>query len=381
MAYLVTRFIDRANMRKSKHLINRSRYAWVLVVLAPLFAQGSTVKQDETVILFPTSGYVDDQGLWVVPLHGWIFEYEHDSLWRRAGVNALLKSLQLNHVSLENELFKERAWMFLVDNERGKKIPITVNGQTFLCAKSKANGHFQGEARFEAAGQFDPRKAGWITYPVALAVGDTRRFEGETQLLPKEGLSVVSDIDDTIKDSHVADKSELMKNTFLKEFHAVNAMAEVYTRWQAAGAAFHYLSASPWQLYPSLAQFINDNGFPKGDFYLRQFRIKDSSFYELFTSPFDYKTKTIEALFIKYPQRKFILVGDSTESDPEVYTYIAKKFPRQTVKILIRKVPGSPGGKHIEQAFTGLESDLWMVFVEPVELKNLALDSVFSLRR
>ena len=333
----------------------------------------AVVKPDETVILLPTSGYINADNQWVIPVHGWIFEYEYDSLWRKASVNALLSSLQLGDVALDNELFKNRAWMFLVDNERWKKIAVTVNGKTFQCNRSKANGHFTGEAKLEAAGALQLQKPAWISYEVVLKSEDQRRFSGETQLLPPQGVSVVSDIDDTIKDSQVSDKKELLKNTFLKEFRAVQGMAGLYQQWQQQGAAFHYLSASPWQLYPSLAEFIRDYEFPRGDFHLRQFRIKDSSFYELFASPFEYKIQTIEGILHNYPQRKFVLVGDSTESDPEVYSYIARKYPNQIIKILIRNATHKNDLQDVESAFSGLDNDLWLIFDEPAELAQLQM--------
>ncbi|KPJ91927.1 MAG: hypothetical protein AMJ53_10435 [Gammaproteobacteria bacterium SG8_11] len=323
-------------------------------------------------ILFPTSGYIDAGNQWLLPLHGWIFEYEQDSLWRGGSVQVLLKSLQINDVALDSELFKERTWMFLVDNERGKKLSIAVEDSRVQCGKSEPNGHFDCVAKLNIGAALEQRKPVWVSYSVELKSGDSRKFVGESQLLPPEGVSVISDIDDTIKDSRVADKKELLKNTFLKEFHAVPGMSGAYQQWQAQGAAFHYLSSSPWQLYPALSEFIRDNQYPKGDFYLRLFRIKDKSFYELFASPFEYKTNTLEGIINRYPQRKFVLVGDSTESDAEVYSYIAKKYPQQIIKIFIRNAPQGHDLQKIESAFTGLDKELWQIFNEPGEISQLA---------
>lgn len=343
----------------------------ILLSLCSCVSHEGVVKKDETVILFPTSGYIGANNQWLLPLHGWIFEYEHDSLWRGGSVQLLLKSLQINDVALDSELFKQRAWMFLVDNERGKKLRIAVEGNSVQCGKSAPNGHFDCMAKLNTSAVLDQQKPVWVSYDVELKSGDQRKFVGESQLLPPQGVSVISDIDDTIKDSHVANKKELLKNTFLKEFHAVQGMAHVYRQWQTQGAAFHYLSSSPWQLYPALSEFIQDNKYPKGDFYLRLFRIKDKSFYELFASPFEYKTNTLEGIISRYPQRKFILVGDSTESDAEVYSHIAKKYPQQIIKILIRNAPQGHDLQEIESAFSGLDKGLWQIFNEPQELSQL----------
>ena len=187
----------------------------ILISIFSGFSYAAAVKNDETVILFPASGYVNVDNQWVIPLHGWIFEYDSDSIWRAAGVSALRKSLQLNNVEMNNDLFKQRAWMFLVDNKRRKKIRIVVNGETFECQRSKPNGHFIGEAKMPKMDSNSPQQVVWMSYEVELKAGGDRRFKGESQLIPRQGLSVISDIDDTIKDSHVTDKSELLKNTFL----------------------------------------------------------------------------------------------------------------------------------------------------------------------
>jgi len=345
----------------------------ILLSIYSGFALAAAVKADETVILFPTSGYVNTDNQWIIPLRGWIFEYDADSLWREAGILVLRKSLQLNNVEMNNELFKERAWMFLVDNKRGKKIRISVKNETVECQRSKPNGHFSGEARIPVVDLPAATQSVWISYEVVLKPGDERRFTGESQLLARHGLSVISDIDDTIKESHVTDKSELLKSTFLQAFRAVDGMAKVYSHWQESGAAFHYLSASPWQLFHPLAKFIRGSGFPKGDFYLRQFRVKDSSFYSLFESPYDYKTKTISEILHNYPERKFVLVGDNTESDPQAYAYIAKQFPKNIAKILIRNATGHIDKSNIESAFAGLDRNLWMVFTNPVELADVEI--------
>ena len=66
----------------------------------------------------------------------------------------------------------------------------------------------------------------------------------------------------------------------------VPGMAEAYDRWsKAGGVTFHYVSASPWQLFAPLEGFVRSNGFPAGSFNLKSFRWKDRSFFDLFKSP------------------------------------------------------------------------------------------------
>ena len=46
-------------------------------------------------------------------------------------------------------------------------------------------------------------------------------YEGKIYLLDRRGLSIVSDIDDTIKISEVIDKIRLVANTFIHGFRVV----------------------------------------------------------------------------------------------------------------------------------------------------------------
>jgi phosphatidate phosphatase APP1 len=53
---------------------------------------------------------------------------------------------------------------------------------------------------------------------------------------------------------------------------------------------------------------------------------------------FEQKVSQISEIMQRFPERKFILVGDSGEKDPEVYREIKKKFPNQVQEIKIRDV-------------------------------------------
>ncbi|MCB1307410.1 MAG: App1 family protein, partial [Leptospiraceae bacterium] len=129
--------------------------------------------------------------------------------------------------------------------------------------------------------------------------------------------------------------------TFLREFEAVPGMAAVYREWQRRGYAFHYVSGSPWQLYPPLLEFMQAAGFPVGSFHLRMFRLKGHSVLDFIRSDgLEYKSPAITDLLQTYPDRRFILVGDSGEQDPEVYARIAHQFPDQVKAIFIRDVTG-----------------------------------------
>jgi Uncharacterized conserved protein (DUF2183) len=53
-----------------------------------------------------------------------------------------------------------------------------------------------------------------------------------------------------------------------------------------------------------------------------------------------FKLDAIDRLMRLFPKRRFVLVGDSGELDPEVYAKLVARFPGQVVAILIRDVRG-----------------------------------------
>jgi phosphatidate phosphatase APP1 len=211
-----------------------------------------------------------------------------------------------------------------------------------------------------------------IQFRLVTRRGDDRIFAGRAHLLAPEGWSVVSDIDDTIKDSNVLDKRELIRNTFLRDFKPVDGMADAYTAWARGGAAFHYVSASPWQLYPPLAEFLEQQRFPSGSFQLRHFRIQDGSAWAMLHASQEYKLAAITELLARFPRRKFILVGDTGEHDPEVYGETARRHPGRVQLIAVRNITNEAlANARLTAAFQGVPSANVRLFNDAAALPSL----------
>lgn len=298
----------------------------------------SPLKSDEDLILFSATAPGDPQTTWTAPVHGWVFEREPNFRRLDAFKTFLRDRFGVPEFEFEgSQVFRSRAQLFLVDNERNKQLSVTVGQTPQRLRKSSADGHVQDSVTL-------PGNVGtsltWIPVRAHTRADDARIIVGAVQLVDQSGISVVSDIDDTIKDSHVLNRRELAANTFLREFRAVPGMSELYRRWAANNdVAFHYVSGSPWQLYPFLSEFLERTQFPAGSFHLRMFRWKDRSSLEFLENrTMEYKLGVIDELMRRFTGRRFILVGDSGERDPDVYAQIAGRFPRQVSAILIRDV-------------------------------------------
>lgn len=135
-----------------------------------------------------------------------------------------------------------------------------------------------------------------------------------------------TDIDDTIKVSNVLDTKALLRSTFLEEPKAVPGMPELYSSLAKSlqSPQFVYVSGSPHQLYPFLNKFV-DTTFvdAKGPILLKPLTVDNMpQVIKILTDPqhtIDYKTAMIDRVADMYTQKKWVLIGDSGQQDPEIY--------------------------------------------------------------
>jgi hypothetical protein len=345
------------------------------------------LKSDEYVILFPAMAVPAEDGSWRVTVHAWIHEHE--------GYVALLPALAAAlgfeddvEAVVRNPIFRARARWFLVDNERGKRLAVRMGRAVFTLHESQPDGHLHSEFVLSpeaVAGIESQRKLGereslrsLVTLPrfaplEAVTEGDGPvRATAAVHVVKPRGVSIICDIDDTLKISDVRDREALLRNTFLREFEAVPGMPALLTKWAADDSVvIHYVSASPWQLYPPLSAFFETAGYPAGLWHMKSFRWSERSFFNLWLSPVEYKTATIEPILRRFPARRFVLVGDSGEMDPEAYGDLARRHADQVSLILIRDVSDEPRvAERYQKAFEGVSPERWFIFREAREIED-----------
>lgn len=326
-------------------------------------------------ILYPTFGYYHRRdGGWRLHVAGQASEPGPDNLRRRVLLRILQRLLRVSSADLLDPVFERRVAGFLVQSRKGCRIELQLGDRSrMLRHRSRRNGHFRdllrmGDGELESLRETGCVQGGRLDFVARkVELGDYQ--PGVIHLVDQHGWSVVSDIDDTIKHSEVLERRTLLRNTFLEPFSAVAGMSDVYQRWAAAGASFHYVSSSPWQLYPCLQELLWAERFPEGSFHLRPLRLRDSSLVRWFLARRRVKGRIIRGLLRTLPERQFLLVGDSSEKDPEIYGALARRFPHQVQRILIRAVPGSElGAERLARAFRGLHPRRWQLFESPAEI-------------
>src|SRR5690242_20016866 len=101
------------------------------------------------------------------------------------------------------------------------------------------------------------------------------------------------------------------------------------------GVKFHYVSNSPWQLYPVISTYFSMAGLPPGSFHLKQY---SGMMQGIFEPVAERKKSTLDKIARDFPERNFILIGDSGEADLEVYTDFVLENPGRVVAVFIRDV-------------------------------------------
>lgn len=310
---------------------------------------------EEQVTFYPTYGYQQDDR-WVIPLRIWVHE-------NRAVMESLITGLAASLGDLpskEIDNFRSRMAELVADDESDEEVRFAFDSDPETeeyqlqeegggFPRSDLNGLIEGFitlsiAKADTLLKRQNSRFGWLTFR---AVSQGHTGTGRVRLLSRQGLSVISDIDDTIKITEIpAGTKIVVRNTFFRDFMASPHMAEMYQ--SLGGASFHYVSGGPWQLFKPLASFLlgPKGGFPEGTFHMKNIRKnllsldtwKDLRELAGGDATFEQKVSQISEIMEKFPARNFILVGDSGETDPEIYAHIRTRFAKQVQEIRIRDV-------------------------------------------
>jgi phosphatidate phosphatase APP1 len=145
-------------------------------------------------------------------------------------------------------------------------------------------------------------------------------------------FGVISDIDDTIVASHVGNKVRMILTAVLSNARTRKpfpGVAAFYRALHAGMNPFFYISKSPWNLYAPLLEYLEIQELPLGPLLLRHFGLRPEK---------EHKRKAIEDILATYPKLKFILIGDSGEEDPEIYSAVVHRHPDRIRAVYIRSV-------------------------------------------
>ena len=170
--------------------------------------------------------------------------------------------------------------------------------------------------------------------------------ESEIIIPSPTSFAFISDIDDTFLISH---SSNLRKRLFVlltenarsrrpfdgvvKHYRLLHGIDDT----DKSDNAFFYVSSSEWNLYNYIREFVKEYKLPEGIFLLNQIK----TFSKLFAtgqSNHNGKFTRIIRIMEAYPQQKFVLLGDDSQKDIDIYSSVAEHFPQSIYSIYIRRV-------------------------------------------
>ena len=318
-------------------------------------------------VAFPS---VEDSNKWKVVVHGWRYQGKERSVWAEITTGQWIERLARNIVNpddlryLNGSVNRDRLRPFFVSDRANEAITIKLGNSTHTVHTDQHGEFYEEIDATNSEIQKLKQQGNVIRYEGIGDDGD--KFTGVAHLIePSQGLSVISDIDDTIKISEVLDKVRLLANTFILPFKAVPGMADLYQQWHAKNSqcTFHYLSGMPDQLYTLTQEFIRDNRFPDGSFHMRHFGWAVASLFNFLhsESTFTHKMSYLR-FFFSHTLRDFVLIGDSGEKDPEIYGTIAREYPARVRAIFIRAIKNETfDDQRFSAAFEGVPQEKWLI--------------------
>lgn len=186
----------------------------------------------------------------------------------------------------------------------------------------------------------------WHTVDLLLEADPPIPARGSVYIPPADcGFVVVSDIDDTVMRTGVANKLKMLWRLFVEDAQSRVAFPGVTALYRAlhagasgqAGNPMLYVSRAPWGLYEMLTEFFQRHGIPAGPvLFLREWGL--SWTHPLPRRAEDHKRALIDHMLALYPAHPFVLIGDSGQHDPEVYARLVADHPGRVKAVYIRNV-------------------------------------------
>jgi phosphatidate phosphatase APP1 len=195
----------------------------------------------------------------------------------------------------------------------------------------------------------EPPPADRIWHDVELSLehrGEIVREKGEVFVPPRSSrFVVISDIDDTVVLTGVANVAKMMYRLFVQGVESRVAFPGVAALYRALhrGASgdeqnpMLYVSRGPWSIYEMLEEFFHLHRIPVGPIlFLREWGLTIQR--PLPKRSRDHKLELIEGMLARYHDLPFILIGDSGQHDPEIYAQVVRDYPGRVLAVYIRNV-------------------------------------------
>ena len=161
-------------------------------------------------------------------------------------------------------------------------------------------------------------------------------------------FGIISDLDDTVIQSRVSNFLLAVRTVMLGNARTrlpFPGVAALYQALEKGGDSkhlnpFYYVSSSPWNIHDLIAEFIQLQAIPEGPICLRDWDVSADA---LTSSRLKrHKEPLIREIMDATDPLPFILIGDSSQKDPEIYSEIVRGYPGRVLAVYIRNVESNP---------------------------------------
>lgn len=186
-----------------------------------------------------------------------------------------------------------------------------------------------------------------LWHSLSLRLGPSRVEARAQVFIPpaRARFVVISDIDDTVMFTGVANKAKMLWRLFAQGAESRLAFPGVGALYRALHGdeqnPMLYVSRGPWSIYSMLEAFFQLRRIPIGPvLFLREWGI--SLRHPLPRRAENHKLELIRTMLSLYRELPFVLIGDSGQHDPEIYARIVREHPGRVRAVYIRNVSKAP---------------------------------------
>lgn len=202
--------------------------------------------------------------------------------------------------------------------------------------------------------------------PEITATGEVMIDRTDTQ------FGIISDVDDTFLVSHSTNTLKKVRLMLTKNartripFEGVARFYQALTKGtgQNGRNPIFFVSSSEWNLYDMLRDFCIFHGIPKGPFLLQDLKTNLRMLIKSGGGTHEHKLIKIRDIMKSFSKTNFILVGDSGQRDPEIYSKIVQEFPGRVLSIYIRDISKDKRRAEIRQISDSLSKNVEMLLVK-----------------
>jgi phosphatidate phosphatase APP1 len=175
--------------------------------------------------------------------------------------------------------------------------------------------------------------------------GTSVRVTGRVVVPPHTArFGVISDIDDTVVKTDVANLLSMLRLVLLTNAHTRLPFEGVAAFYRALHGGvgggdvnpIFYVSSSPWNFYDLLDEVMAVHGIPAGPLFLKDYGLSRDLL--LSVGHREHKLAAIREILDVHQHLRFILIGDSGQEDPEIYRAVSREYPGRILAIYIRDV-------------------------------------------